>query len=93
MPAGGAGAAVVQAHEGLEDLLPLVFRHAGAIVLNVDTATLVADLVVQLHPRFGMAHRIAHQVLQGAVQVARLRLHPGAVAADVQAQAALDAHA
>ncbi|MNQ67424.1 hypothetical protein D3C85_819470 [compost metagenome] len=93
MAAGGAGAAVVQPHEGFEDLLPLAFRHAGAVVLDVDAAALVADLVVQLHPRFSVTHGVAHQVLQGAVQVTRLRLDPGAIATDVQAQASLDAHA
>src|SRR5450830_2042624 len=79
MPARGAGAAVVQAQEGREDALPGAFRYAGAIVFHIDAAAHLADLVADQYLALGMAHGVAHQVLQGTVQVARLGIDPGIV--------------
>ena len=79
MPARGAGAAIVQAQERREDALPGAFRYAGAIVFHIDAAAQLADLVADQYLTLGMAHGVAHQVLQGTVQVARLGIDPGIV--------------
>ena len=79
MPARSAGTAVIQAQERREDPLPGAFRHTGAVVFHIDATAHLPHLITDQHLASGVAHGIAHQVLQGAVQVARFSVDPGVI--------------
>ena len=53
-------------------MFPGLFRYARAVIFDIQATTLLTHVVTDAYPRFGMAHGVAHQVLQGAVQVAQL---------------------
>ncbi len=92
MPARRTRAAVVEPQEGGEDALPGLLRHARPVVVDHQPSLLRVDDEADLHPRFGVAHGIGHQVAQGAPQIMRLGLGPAAAVGYHEAMTALDRH-
>src|SRR3990167_3760204 len=67
MPARRPGTAVIKAQERREDFFPRRLWHARPVIFDVHPATLLPHLITDRHPRRGMAHGIAHQVLDRPV--------------------------
>ena len=68
-------AAVVQADEGLEDVLPFGGRNAGPVVVDDELeAALGAARDRDVHVPVGIAHGVLHQVQQRAAHVARMQV-------------------